>query len=198
MFRPSRIRRARLCLIATVVMTGVLAVASPAAAREAVNPATLTPPQPAYLESTCGWSGLHVMCLSTGSFTVTDAATGIFCSGSELLESSDRYVAGQRIYNANLDLVERRVRERIEGVLYDPATGRWIRWTGADTGVLTLSIPGDPGSGVGVDSGAILHFYLDNGRSVVVAGRTTENFDTGDFIQVGHDPSFDLCGALHS
>src|SRR3954468_14463938 len=94
--RPLGVRAA----IATLALTGVLAVPIPAVARDAVDPATLTPaPNPA-ANPVCGWSGGQVQCLSDLRFTVTDAETGIFCDGGQLLESSDRHTQTHRFYNA--------------------------------------------------------------------------------------------------
>ena len=190
----ARLRRVGLVVIG--VLTCATSLTMPVAAREAVDPSTLNPPLPDSTNPQCGWSGRQVICAYAFSFTVTDAPTGIFCEGGELLESSDRSVAGQRIYDAHLDLTERRFRERIEGVLYVAETGASVRWTGTDTGIQVLSVPGDRSTGVLTSSGANIHLSLQDGGSISLAGRTTEDFDTGDFRSVGADTGFDFCDAL--
>jgi hypothetical protein len=185
----------RIGLVVTVASTVAMAVAVPVEARSWVDPATLNPPIPDFVNPHCGWSGGQVICSVDRTFTITDAPTGILCDGGELLESSDRHVFGQRFYNADLYLTELRFLEQIEGVLYIPGVGS-VRWTGTDTGIQTLSVPGDRSTGIGINSGANLHFYPSGGGSIVLAGRTTENFDTGDFFATGSNPQFDLCALL--
>jgi hypothetical protein len=183
--------------IAMLALAAALAVPLPAAAREAVDPASLTPaPNPA-ANPTCGWSGSQVTCRSELRFTVTDAETGIFCDGGQLLESSDRHTLTRRFYNADLLLTKRITQEWIEGALYIAETGESIRWTGTDTGIATLRVPGDPGTGTGINSGAIIHLYPADGGSVSIAGRTIEDFDTGAYAQVGSNPDgVDICGLI--
>ena len=185
----------RSVLILTAVISAVMALVAPAAARESVDPSSLNPQLPGFLNPECGWAGEGVICAVDRTFTVTDAPTGIFCDGPEVLESSDRHVFGQRFYDADLDLVELRFTEQIEGVLFVPEGGS-VRWTGTDHGVQTLTVPGDRGTGVLTNSGANIHLYPEDGRSIALAGRTTENLDTGDFFAVGNPASADFCDLL--
>jgi hypothetical protein len=189
-------RRRRVGLAIVGVLISASSLAQPVAAQETVDPGTLNPPPPDFINPQCGWSGQQVICSFGYSFTVTDAQTGIFCSGGEVLESSNRSLAGQRLYDADLNLTVRRFRERIDGVLYVAETGESVRWTGTDTGIEVLSVPGDRSTGVRTNSGANIHLYLNDGGSVSLAGRTIENLDTGDFHAVGANTSYDLCDAL--
>lgn len=192
------VRRLRRLVLAGVsaLIVGT-SVVSPVAARESVDPASLNPPPPDFINPECAWSGNQVICSFGYAFTVTDAPTGVICDGDELLETSDRYVFGQRVYNADLNMVERRYQERIEGVVYDPVTGVAVHWTGIDGGIQLLSVPGDRDTGTNVNSGAIIHVYLDSGRSVMLAaGRTFEDFDTGAFWAAGTYPSYSVCDAI--
>src|SRR3712207_5195554 len=112
-------RRAR-GAVAVLALAGLLSLPLPAAAREPVDPATLTPaPNPAS-NPRCGWAGSQVICASELTFTVTDAPTGIFCGGGALLESSERHTQTRRFYNSNLLLTKRITQEWIEGILYVP------------------------------------------------------------------------------
>jgi len=191
---PARLRRLELAVFGALI--SVAALATPVAAREAVDPSTLNPPPPDFINADCGWSGQQVLCSFAYSFTVTDAETGIFCDGGQLLESSERSVAGQRIYDGDLNLIERRFREQIDGVLFVPETGASVRWTGTDTTIQVLSVPGDRSTGVATNSGASIHLYLNDGRSISLAGRLIENLDNGDFEVVGANAGYDLCDAL--
>lgn len=181
-------------VIAMLALAAALAVPLPAVARETVDPASLTPaPNPA-ANPTCGWSGSQVICRSELRFTVTDAETGIFCDGGQLLESSERHIVVRRFYNADLLLTNRIAQEWIDGILYVAQTGELVHWTGTDTGISTLRVPGDPGTGTGINSGAIIHLYPADGRSVLIAGRTIEDFDTGAYVQVGSNADgVDFC-----
>ena len=187
--------RTRSALVLAVV-AGALALPGPVTAREAVDPASLTPPINPAANPTCGWAGSQVICSSDIRFTVTDAPTGIVCDGGELLESSERHTSTLRFFNADLLLTKRQFQERIDGILYVAETGELVRWTGTDTGIQRLSVPGDPGSGTLVNSGAIIHLQLENGRSISIAGRTIEDFDSGDVAQVGHSPQIDFCDLI--
>lgn len=190
----TRLRRFGLALFS--VLISATSLASPVAARDAVDPSTLNPPPPDYINAQCAWAGDQVICAYAYSIKVTYAPTGIICDGGEMIETSDRSVAGQRFYNADLNLTERRFREWIDGRLYVAETGASVRWTGTDNGIQVLSVPGDRSTGVLTSSGAGIHLYLNDGRSISLAGRATENFDTGEYHAVGANTSYDLCDAL--
>jgi hypothetical protein len=190
-------RRRRFGLAIVGVLISASSLALPVAAREAVDPSTLNPPPPGFINPVCGWSGQQVICAFDYAFTVVDAPTGVVCDGDELLETTDRHVFGHRYYDANLNLVKRDIAERIDGILYDPQTDVSVHWTGRDQGFDTFSVPGDRSTGTRMNTGAIIHVYLDSGRSYMLfAGRTLENIDTGDFEQMGSHPSFDFCAAI--
>src|SRR3954452_6666817 len=163
--------------VAVIALAAVLSFPLPAAARTSVDPATLTPaPNPA-ANPVCGWSGSQVICQSELRFTVTDAPTGIFCDGGELLETSQRHTQTQRFYNSDLLLTKKITQEWIDGILYVPATGKLVHWTDVDTGIDRLTVPGDPATGTGINSGAIIHLYPAGGGSVVIAGRSIDDRD---------------------
>ena len=191
----TRLRRLGLAVVGVLISTTSLAM--PVAAREAVDPSTLNPPPPDFINAQCGWSGKQVICSFDYAFSVVDAPTGVVCDGDELLETTDRHVFGHRYYDANLNLVKRDIAERIDGILYDPQTDVSVHWTGYDQGFETFSVPGDRSTGTRMNTGAIIHVYLDSGRSYMLfAGRTIENVDTGKFEQMGSHPNFDFCAAI--
>lgn len=182
-------------VLVTILIAGLAAAAPVAAARPIIDPGTVNPPIPLTSNPRCAWTGQDAMCLTDRTFDVVEAATGIFCGGDEVLEDSHRHVFGRRLYDAQLDLVETRFLEEIDGSLYIPDRGS-VRWTGTDYGVQTLSVPGDRSTGIGWNGGAYIHLYPADGGSITLAGRTIENFDTGSFFQVGSSPDFDLCALL--
>lgn len=187
----------RLGLVIGVAMTVAFGLASPVAARVWMDPGTLNPPPPAFVNPQCAWSGLKVVCAFDYTSAVVDAPTGVVCEGDELLETTDRHVFGHRYYDAELNLIERNFSERIDGVLYDPETGVAVHWTGYDQTFETFSVPGDRSTGTRMDTGALIHVHLDSGRSyVLIAGRSFENVDTGAFESMGSHPNFDFCAAI--
>ena len=190
----TRLRTLGLAVVGVLISATSLAM--PVAAREPVDPSTLNPPPPDFINAQCGWSGRQVICSFAYSISSIDVPTGIFCDGGEMLETRNHSLAGQRLYDSSLNLTVRRFREQIDGVLYVAETGASVHWTGTDTGIEVLSLPGDRSSGVRTNSGANIHLYLNDGRSISLAGRTTENLDSGDFHVVGANTSFDLCSAL--
>jgi hypothetical protein len=169
----------------TLTLAALACIPLPVAARETVDPATLTPaPNPA-ANPICGWSGSQVICRSELRFTVTAAETGIFCDGGQLLESSERHTRTTRTYNSDLLLTKRVTQEWIEGVLYVAETGEQVRWTGTDSGIATLRVPGDTGTGTFVNVGAIIHLYPAAGPSISLAGRIVEDLDAGTVVAAG-------------
>src|SRR4051812_20446071 len=112
--RSLRLRGAAVSL----ALVALVAFPLPATARDTVDPSTLTPaPNPA-ANPVCGWTGGQVQCLSDLRFAVTDAETGIFCPGGQLLENSDRHTQTHRFYNADLLLTRKVTQEFVEGILY--------------------------------------------------------------------------------
>ena len=78
-----------------------------------------------------------------------------------------------------------------------PGHAKLVRWTGTDLGIQTLRVPGDPSTGTGINSGALIHLYLADGRSITIAGRTIEDFDTGAYVQVGSNAGgVDFCALI--
>lgn len=186
-------------LAVVVVLISATSMAGPVSARGVVDPGTLNPPPPEFINPQCGWSGQQVICAFDYTFTVTDAPTGVVCNGDELLETTDRHVFGHRYYDANLNLIKRNLAERIDGVLSSPATGVSVHWTGYDQGFETFSTPGDRSTGTRMNTGAIIHVHLDSGRSYMLfAGRAFEDVDTGEFEAMGSHPDFGFCAAIEA
>lgn len=190
-------RLRRLGPVLAGVIISATALATPVAAGQPVDPGTLNPPPPAFINPTCWSTGPQVVCSFDWTFKVVDAPTGVVCGGDELLETTDRHVFGHRYYDADRNLVRRDFAERIDGNLHDPQTGVSVRWSGTDQAFETFSVPGDRSTGTRMNTGAIIHVYLDSGRSYMLfAGRTYENVDTGDFEMMGSHPDFDFCAAI--
>jgi len=196
MLHPFSRQLRRLALVVAGVIVSAGSIATPVAAREAVDPALLNPHLPWYVHPVCGWSGQQVICASDDRFEVVDVPTGVICEGDELLETSARRVIAHRYYDSDLNLVRRDIAERIDGILYDPVTGVSVSWTGYDQGFDTFSVPGDLGTGTRMGVGAGIHVYLNDGRSYsLAAGRWFENVDSEEFRFTGHD-TVDFCAAI--
>jgi hypothetical protein len=196
MSTPTR-RPRRLASVLFGVIVSAAALATPVAAAKPVDPGTLNPPPPDFINPTCWSTGQQVVCSFDWEFNVVDAPTGVVCGGDELLETTARHVFGHRYYDADRNLVRRDFAERIDGDLRDPQTGVSVRWSGTDQAFETFSVPGDRSTGTRMNTGAIIHVYLDSGRSyMLAAGRTFENVDTGAFEWMGSHPDFDFCAAI--
>ena len=116
-----------------------VALATPAAARTVVDPATLNPAPPESFNAVCYENGNHITC--TLSFTepaIVDEPTDIVCDGTVLLASLTRSVVGKRLYDADGNLLQRHFRESITGSFLDPETRRTVLWRQHDTVIETL------------------------------------------------------------
>ena len=194
-----RIRSAIRGALATVAVAAVLALPLPAAARETVDPASLTPaPRPGREPAVrLGREPGHLLerppVHGHGRADRDHLRRRASCSSP-----SQRHTVTQRFYNADLLLTKRMTHEWIDGILYVPATGELVRWT--------RDRPRDPDP-----AGARRPEHRDRdqqrgdhppctsqtARSITIAGRTIEDFDTGAYVQVGSNAGgVDFCALI--
>jgi len=196
--RPTTSRRNRihrvLAALAAASMIGLL-VASPALARESVDPATLNPPPPDFFNAQCYAGAAGTVCdlaFADPANPIVDEPSGIICNGTEILFSQNRFVVGKRFYDANGNLVQRHFREYFEGTLTNPDTGAVIAWSQHDTVLHNLSSPGDVDSGTIRFTGLMSRFYTTSGRTVLVdAGTMLVDNSTGEVLQAGGNHPLD-------
>src|SRR4051812_7741447 len=93
-----------------------LSLATPASARDSVDPGTLNPPPPDAFNASCFRTGSHISCsLAFSDPDIVDELSGVVCDGTELLVSQSRSVVGKRLYDADGNLLQRHFREYLDG-----------------------------------------------------------------------------------
>ena len=134
--------------IAAAAGISAVLLASPALAREAVDPSTLTPAPPDFFNANCLRDGQHITCtLGFQDPDIVDEPSGIVCGSTELLYYQTRSVVGKRFYDADGNLVRRHFREYMAGTFTNPETGRSVLWAQHDTVLHDLAVPGDVATG---------------------------------------------------
>ena len=152
-----------------VVIISVIALALPAmvAAKEVVDPATLTPPPPPEFNPTCERVGNQIICeLAFTDPAIVDEPSGVVCGGTELLFSQMRSVVGKRFYDAEGLLLRRHFHEKVSGDWTNPVTGAMASFSGGSTTLHDLAIPGDVVSGANRISGSIRIYFPDGGTII--------------------------------
>jgi hypothetical protein len=162
-------RRTHALLPLLLVIASVIALALPAmvAAKEVVDPATLTPPPPPEFNPTCERVGKQIICEVV--FTdppIVDEPSGVVCSGTELLFSQMRSVVGKRFYDAEGLLLRRHFHEKVSGTWTNPVTGATASFSGGLTTLNDLAVPGEVLSGADRVSGSIRIYFPDGGTII--------------------------------
>jgi hypothetical protein len=152
-----------LCAVATVWF------ASPASARESVDPTQLNPPPPDFFNADCARTGGHITCtLHFEDPPIVDEPSGVVCDGTEILFSQNRSVVGKRIYSEAGDLLQRHFREDLDGTLSNPETGESVAWIAQDTVLHDLAVPGDVATGTTRIVGTPMRVFVDGGGSILI------------------------------
>lgn len=174
----------RLTRLLVLACFSALAITSPVAARTLVDPNTLNPAPPDFLNATCYAQGRGITCnLAFSDPPIVDEPSGIVCDGTELLYSQDRSVVGKRFYDANGDLVRRHFREDMRGTLGHPITGATLDFTQSNTILHDLSTPGIVASGVSRIIGLGFKVTETDGRAVLVdAGWVAIDESVGEIV----------------
>ena len=182
-----------------IAIVSIIAFALPAivAAKEVVDPATLTPPPPPEFNPTCERVGNQIICEVV--FTdpaVVDEPSGVVCGETELLFSQTRSVIGKRFYDAEGLLLRRHFHDDVSGIWTNPVTGATASFSGGSMTLHDLAIPGDSGSGISRISGSV-RISLPQGGTILHqdAGHLTLDEGTGTVLsQSGQHPFEDLFG----
>ena len=154
----------------------------PVFAKEPVDPSTLNPPPPPEFNPVCERVGNLIICEVKFS-DLFAGGTGVICgSGAQTFEPfqfQNRSVTGKRYYDQNGNLLRRHFREVIEGTLTNPITHKSVAYSGSDTHLHDLAVPGDNLTGTETITGSVRIFLgpgkgtlaIDSGRLVIdVAG----------------------------
>jgi len=168
-------------------------------AKEPVDPTTLNPAPPPDFNPVCERVGNQIICEVQFSDPPFAGGSGVICgSGAntfEALQFQNRSVRGKRYYDANGDLLRRHFREVFEGTFVNPITHKALAYSGSDTHLHDLAVPGDISSGTEAITGSVRIFLgpgngtlaIDTGRLVVPGEGSTDN----TFEEKGQHPFFD-------
>ena len=169
--------------LALACLTG-LALVGGAAAREPVDPTTLTPPPPDSFNASCTTQGVNILCtLQFSDPPIVDEPSGIVCDGVELWFSQTRDVVGKRWYTAAGLLLQRHFREDIAGTLTHPDTGATLDFVQSNTIIHDLDVPGDVATGTSKITGSNFRVFVPGGRTVLVdAGWFAVDEATGELV----------------
>jgi hypothetical protein len=169
--------------ISLAVFTLVFAIISslapdPVFAREPVDPATLNPPPPPEFNPVCERVGSQIICDIQFSDPVVAEGSGLTCgSGAEAFEPfvfQTRSVRGKRYYDENGNLLRRHFQEVIDGTFTNPITHKALAFSGSDTHLHVLAVPGDNATGTETVTGSV--------RIFLGPGNGTLAFDTGRLV----------------
>ena len=197
--------------IAAVAGISAVLLASPAIARQTVDPSTLTPAPPDFFNASCLRDGQHITCtLAFEDPAIVDEPSGIVCGATELLYSQTRSVVGKRFYDSDGNLTRRHFREYMAGTFTNPETGLTVLWNQHDTVLHDLAVPGDVGTGTTSFSGLWTRVWAPSGGTIQTdAGRLIVDASTDEVVVASAHHPFDayfregdtaalapLCGAL--
>ena len=182
-------RTARILRVIAVTVLASIVFASPASAREAVDPATLTPAPPPEFNAVCERTGNQIICtLAFSDPDVVAEPSGVVCGSTELLFSVSRSVVGKRYYDADGNLLTRHFRESITGSFTNPVTGKVATFVAYDTVLHQLETAGDDTTGTVSFTGLQNRITGPEGNTILVdAGRVIIDQSTGEFI-ASHGP----------
>lgn len=183
----------QLARIASVAAVATVSLASPVAARTAVDPNSLTPPPPDFFNATCERLGQQIVCnLGFTNAPITDEPSGIICDGSEILFSQTRSVTGKRFYDLSGALLQRHFREDLSGNFSNPASGHVVQWVAQDTVIHDLAVPGDLSTGTTRIAGTAMRVFTAGGGTVLVdAGRVVIDVATDSIVASNGPHRFD-------
>jgi hypothetical protein len=198
-FRSTRVRGgrrgslARVAIGSSVSLMVAVALASPVAAREPVDPSTLNPAPPDFFNATCERVGGGVICdLAFTDPAVVSEPSGVTCEGTELLYSQARSVVGKRYYDRNGDLIRRHFRESMSGTFSNPDTDMVVPWVQHDTILHNLAMPGDLGTGTVKMTGLMTRVWLPGGGTVLAdAGTIVRDAGTDEILHASANHPFE-------
>ena len=182
--RHPRARGAGGILVIVALAVVALGSAGAVAAREPVDPTTLTPPPPDFFNASCTTQGPNILCtLHFSDDPIVDEPSGIVCDGVELTFAQTRDVVGKRWYDADGLLLQRHFREDIAGTLTNPDTGLIVGYVQANTIVHNLAEPGNVESGTSKFTGGNFRAFIPGGRTILVdAGWFAIDEATGELV----------------
>ena len=189
--------RLRLALFTLVVALLGWMTPNPVLAKEPVDPTTLNPAPPPDFNPVCERVGNQIICEVQFSDAPFAGGSEVICgSGANAFEPfqfQNRSVRGKRYYDANGNLLRRHFREVFEGTFTNPMTHKSLAYSGSDTHLHVLAVPGDNSTGTEAISGSVRIFLgPGNGTLAIDTGRFVFDEATGNtLVEKGQHPFFD-------
>ncbi len=199
----------------TLVLTIIVSLAPlPVFAKELVDPTTLNPPPPPNFNPVCERVGVLIICEVKFSDPTFAGGSDLICgSGAGAFEPflfQNRSVTGKRYYDRNRNLLRRHFREAFEGTFTNPITHKSLAFSGSDTHLHVLAVPGDNATGTETITGSVRIFLgpgngtlaIDTGRLVIDVASDKSIAESGqhpflDYFEHGDTSALQpLCDAL--
>jgi hypothetical protein len=166
-------------------------------AKEPVDPTTLNPAPPPDFNPVCERVGNQIICEVQFSDPPFAGGSEVICgSGANAFEPfqfQNRSVRGKRYYDENGNLLRRHFREVFEGTFTNPLTHKSLAYSGSDTHLHVLAVPGDNSTGTEAISGSVRIFLgPGHGTLAIDTGRFVFDEATGNtLVEKGQHPFFD-------
>jgi len=109
----------------------------------------------------------------------------------EPFQYQNRSVRGKRYYDQNGNLLRRHFHEYFEGTFVNPITHKALAYSGSDTHLHDLAVPGEIDTGTEAITGSVRIFLgQGNGTLAIDTGRLVDS-DHGILAEKGQHPFFD-------
>jgi hypothetical protein len=203
-------RRRALALVPVAAILAASALASPVAARQTVDPATLNPPAPDVY--TCAATGDGTICVAETSNLYELEPTGVSCDSDagafEVLDTGGHDVRATRWYDGEGNLVKRLVVHTFPGTHFtNPLNGVTIDYHQHNTDWDVLAVPGDFSSASWSGHGVLAMTLPGYGRVLLEAGvvkvapsgeveHQAGPSDLSDYFEGDASAVTELCAAL--
>ena len=173
----NRKQPAYLALISVVTL---FAGGSQALASEPVDPSTLNPPVPPEFNPVCERVGNQTICEVQFSDPPFAGGSGVICGSGpnafEVFQFQNRSVRGKRYYDQDGNLLRRHYREYFDGTLVNPINHKAVAYSGSDTVMNDLAVPGQIDSGTTAVTGSVRIFLgQGNGTMALDTGRILDS-----------------------
>ena len=163
-------------------------------AGESVDPSTLTPPPPPQFNPVCEKVGSGTICTVNFSDPPFAGGSGVICgtgpNAYEVFQFQNRSVQGKRYYDENGNLTRRHFREVLDGTFTNPLTHTSLSFSGGDTHLHDLGVPGDINTGTEATTGSVRIFLRNGGTFPIDIGRILDS-DHGILSESGQHPFLD-------
>jgi len=183
----------RFIAIAAFVFTVAFAVTTQSAfGQHPVDPNTLNPPPPPEFNPICKDTGNGTVCTVQFSDPPFAGGSGVICTSGgttyEVFQFQNRSVLGHRYYDRSGNLLRRHYREVLSGTFSNPLNGAAVSFSGGDTHLHDLAVPGDISSGTEVMTGSFRINKRQGGSVLVDTGRQVVTEDGTLVSESGQHP----------